>query len=361
MNVNQLKKVLNICIKKNATPFLWGQHGIGKSQIIKQYCDENKLGFIDLRLGQVEAGDLIGMPERDGNKTVWLMPSWFPEDGQGILFLDEVNRARPDVLQAIFQLVLDRRLFTHELPDNWKIVCAGNPPIDDYNVVELDKALMNRFIHIILDNDVNSWMSWADGKIHNDIIKFINIHDGMLSYKMNSYDDRIKVLPTPRGWEIFSKFVDEISDDDLLVEVGKGIIGIEAVTAFIKQRKSNFNLIDEKEIINNFSKVKPLIENMIINKTENDVLFKINNKLLNHIGTKYDSLQKVHIMNLLSYVELIPADLSKTFMFNLKEDYRACFLMIMRECQKDTSDLGLSERIEGLYKKFSTIKALEEK
>jgi len=76
--------------------------------------------------------------------------------------LDEINRGHPDVLQAIFQLVLDRKIFTHELSESVGIVCAGNYSDDDYQVTELDPALMDRFLHLNLVFNKDSWLDWAE-------------------------------------------------------------------------------------------------------------------------------------------------------------------------------------------------------
>lgn len=44
------------------TPCLVGAMGIGKSQIVAQVADELGIPVIDLRLAQMETGDLVGIP-----------------------------------------------------------------------------------------------------------------------------------------------------------------------------------------------------------------------------------------------------------------------------------------------------------
>ncbi len=80
---------------------LAGAHGIGKSRILTDYFESKGVPVITLFLGQMsDPGDLIGLPnknEKTGN-TEFLPPYWFPTDNQPIvLFLDEVNRARPEI------------------------------------------------------------------------------------------------------------------------------------------------------------------------------------------------------------------------------------------------------------------------
>ena len=78
---------------------LVGKHGIGKSEILTHYFSRKRMKVVTLFLGQMsDPGDLIGLPTKDEatGKTDFLPPYWFPTDGEPIvLFLDELNRARP--------------------------------------------------------------------------------------------------------------------------------------------------------------------------------------------------------------------------------------------------------------------------
>ena len=84
---------------------LAGKHGIGKSQILTKYFEDQGMKVVPLFLGQMsDPGDLIGLPDRDSKagKTQFLPPFWFPLDNTPVvLFLDELNRARPEILQSV--------------------------------------------------------------------------------------------------------------------------------------------------------------------------------------------------------------------------------------------------------------------
>ena len=83
---------------------LSGKHGIGKSKIITDHYESQGVRVVTLFLGQMsDPGDLIGLPRKDEDtdKTVFMPPFWFPIDGEPVvLFLDELNRARSEVLQS---------------------------------------------------------------------------------------------------------------------------------------------------------------------------------------------------------------------------------------------------------------------
>ena len=87
---------------------LMGKHGIGKSQILEKFYTAKGCKVVSLFLGQMsDPGDLIGIPhknEKTGH-TEFMPPYWFPTDDMPVvLFLDELNRARPEVLQTIMDL-----------------------------------------------------------------------------------------------------------------------------------------------------------------------------------------------------------------------------------------------------------------
>ena len=88
MRIKEAARVLPEIMKQGEVPILVGHAGVGKTQIVKEIASKTGRKLITLVLSQMEPGDLIGMPDRKGDRTVWLKPEWFPEDGNSILFLD---------------------------------------------------------------------------------------------------------------------------------------------------------------------------------------------------------------------------------------------------------------------------------
>ena len=121
---------------------LVGVHGIGKSRIISEFFRAKGIEVITLFLGQMsDPGDLIGLPHlnTETGRTEFMPPYWFPKgDKPIVLFLDELNRARPEMLQSVMDLVLSLRSMTepntklrsltlHLYPDSMFISSA--PPL----------------------------------------------------------------------------------------------------------------------------------------------------------------------------------------------------------------------------------------
>lgn len=129
INTNSLEYILKVTPAEQNI-MLVGRHGIGKSKITENYFKRNGFKVVNLFLGQMsDPGDLIGLPQKNEKlgQTEFLLPYWFPTDNQPIvLFLDELNRARPEVLQTIMDLTLNRKLAGKSLPEGSRIISAVN-------------------------------------------------------------------------------------------------------------------------------------------------------------------------------------------------------------------------------------------
>ena len=166
INTEELLEVLKVTPPEQNI-MLAGNHGIGKSQIITDYFTKKKLKVVTLFLGQMsDPGDLIGLPHYDEatGLTTFSPPYWFPIDGKPIvLFLDELNRARPEILQTIMDLALNKKLAGRPLPQGSRIVSAVNAG-DEYQLTDLDPALVSRFNIYTFKPSSDEWLKWAAKK-----------------------------------------------------------------------------------------------------------------------------------------------------------------------------------------------------
>ena len=125
-------KLLRRYIEKRRSTMLWGAPGIGKSAIVYQLAAELTWKVIDFRANIREPVDVRGIPVADlkSGTTRWLSPDELPQvarDGEcGILFIDEINTASPQMMAVLMQLILERRCGEYTLPEGWVIVAAGN-------------------------------------------------------------------------------------------------------------------------------------------------------------------------------------------------------------------------------------------
>jgi MoxR-like ATPase len=181
---------------------IWGPPGIGKSSIVAQTAQHYGLEFIDVRLSQLAPTDLRGLPVPEGGVSRWYPPEFLPRDGRGILFLDELNMAPPTIQGMAQQLILDRRVGSYIVPADWYIWAAGNRKEDRAAVFDMPAPLANRFVHLEVEPDFDSFKAYAlAAGIHEHILAFLSFRVVLL----HRSDPQQPAWPSPRSWEMASR------------------------------------------------------------------------------------------------------------------------------------------------------------
>jgi len=245
MRPSAIAKALAYCIDAGQPVMLHGSPGVGKSQVVKQLSTERNIGLIDLRLSQLDPVDLRGVPSVGDGRTSWNAPDFLPRDGEGILFLDEINSAAQATQAAAYQLVLDRKLGDYELPKGWNIIAAGNRASDRAIVNQMSTALKNRFVHLDFEVHNEDWCQWAlTSGIAVPVLSFIRFRPALLNefeQRNDSKEERerlqhlkdAKAFATPRSWEFMSKIVDQQPDSEVEYDLYCGTVGEGAAAEFM--------------------------------------------------------------------------------------------------------------------------------
>lgn len=163
---------------------LVGRHGIGKSDIIREFYSGRGMPVVSFFLGQMsDPGDLIGLmhQNRETGRSEFMPPYWWPQPDQPVvLFLDELNRARPEILQSVMELTLNKTLAGKRLPEGSLIVSAVNEG-DQYELTDLDPALVSRFNVYHFSPSVEDWLDWATANnLDRRLIEFLGAHPHLL-------------------------------------------------------------------------------------------------------------------------------------------------------------------------------------
>ena len=217
----------------NQPLLIWGPPGVGKSQMVQQAAGGDQV--IDLRLSMLDPVDLRGMPMVNRSESCdanvsWARPDFIPEEGTGILLLDELNTAPPSVQNAALQLVLDRRCGPHRLGDGWYIVAACNKASHKAHVNQISAPLRNRFVIIDIEPELERWTQWAFAhNIDETVIGFLQWNPAAL-YSLPK-DDHV-AFPTPRSWALVSYLLKTIVNDDSPREYITGTVGQGAAGEF---------------------------------------------------------------------------------------------------------------------------------
>ena len=245
---------------------LVGKHGVGKSEILTEYYTGKGYKVVALFLGQMsDPGDLIGLPIKNdkSGRTEFLPPYWFPADNQPVvLFLDELNRARPEVLQTIMDLALNRKLAGRNLPEGSRLISAVNDG-EEYQLTDLDPALVSRFNVYGFRPTYKEWLLWAERqKLDSRVTDFISSNpewlDGTAADRPQ-IDSGLEKFPDRRAWKKVSDIVLPIKElKEIDQKIIAGVVGVQAAQKFYASA-SAAKIIGGKEVLLEFDKVKTKI------------------------------------------------------------------------------------------------------
>lgn len=152
---------------------LHGEGGLGKTAMVSQWANRNNINLVNKKASTMDETDLGGAmspsTERKGIAQRLTTDDFDSLDKpRSVLFLDEYNRARPEVRTPLMELVNN-----HIIPDNREAsgfrflpnflftVAAINPDTKKhrYEVIPLDSAEMTRFSHIDVVPIIKSFKS----------------------------------------------------------------------------------------------------------------------------------------------------------------------------------------------------------
>lgn len=180
---NTLMEVVKKILETNHVPMLLGEPGIGKSSWVEELGNLMHTKVFVLACNQLsDKADMTGARLAPVGKTVKTNPDgstteevdyaqkFFPHivvkeaieyakanpTETPILFMDELNRTTPDVTSEALSLPTLRSLGNVSLPDNLRIITAGN---DKGNITALDEASRTRFVLLHVAPDVDTFIN----------------------------------------------------------------------------------------------------------------------------------------------------------------------------------------------------------
>jgi len=251
---------------------IWGNVGLGKSQIIRDAVPEI---FEDIAK-QVKANRGLDAVPFDGNAQVWerrindydmldfsglpyakggiqhraVADIWPNVGGKdqvyGVLFLDEFAQAHREKQTVIQRLFDEGRVGDYVLPGHPKsdpdcerglvlIVLASNRQRDKANSHGMGIQTGTRLAHFTLTPSVEDWLGWA---AENDIDPVVLAWIKQMNEYLHKIDpnQRGQEHPTgctPRGLERLSFAVKSCPPSEIEMPIYAGIVGEEAARSFI--------------------------------------------------------------------------------------------------------------------------------
>lgn len=289
---------------------IWGNHGIGKTQLVQQLAADLGYQWAYIAPAQFEEmGDLVGMPrvvEEGGSlRTTFVAPDWVPRnEGPGILLIDDVNRADDRILRGIMQLLQNYELVSWKLPPKWQVVLTANPDGGDYSVTPMDFAMITRMMHVTMVFDVKRWAAWAERSgVDPRGINFV------LSYPEVLNGDRT----TPRSLVQFFESIAAIHDLHerlpLVKLLGDACLDNATVTSFINFVGNRLSKLPApQEILGSTdfqAEVAEPLRKMVLGETKRvDILSVVSTRLFNFLTVNDVQLQGQARSNVVQFLLL---------------------------------------------------------
>jgi len=161
---HDLEEELKTLLKIHNVIGISGAPGIGKSEICSKVCEDLDLKFLEVRL--YELGETAaGIPMNNNGVMDFCKPYWFVELEKGnydVLFLDDFHLVLPQIQKFLYRLFTSRMMHNWQLPENLKIVLAGNFNISSASSSEIQSPIMGR-IEVMLEFEpiIDNFLNWA--------------------------------------------------------------------------------------------------------------------------------------------------------------------------------------------------------
>jgi hypothetical protein len=226
--IDRAALLLDQYMQRRQSVMLWGQPGVGKTDVVGQTSKKQDRNLIVFRANLHEPVDMRGVPVPDlaTRTTDWLTPAELPQverDGErGTFFCDEINTASPQMQAVLFQLILEKSVGDYRLPEGWTVVAAGNRIKDRAAAQRMPSALKNRFAHIHVCSDVDAWVRWAlTNNVPVEIIAFARFRPDLFGV-MPAGDEN--AFLTSRSLTLAGEYVN--APVELRKELFAGLIGV---------------------------------------------------------------------------------------------------------------------------------------
>ena len=161
------EEIIREAIRSNISIFLHGKPGCGKSDRVKQLDPD----FIELNLSHLDPELLDGLAGEKNGEEVHIKPPWLKELEEKckeepnkihILFLEEITNASQMMQSKAYGIALDKKVAGRwKLPENARVVAAGNEQEDSTIANEISQPLFDRFAHAYIETTTESWLQWA--------------------------------------------------------------------------------------------------------------------------------------------------------------------------------------------------------
>ena len=217
---------------ENIVPYLVGGPGLGKTTIVKDICKDMGIDCSVLSLAQYDPGELGGwpVPSADGTTMQRMRPDWMPSEGKGVLFIDELVQGPVPCQNIAAQIVNERRVGPHYLPDGWVVVTAGNRTSDRAGANTMPTHLRDRLTFVPVEADLEDTIAYFSMVgVDTRIRSFLRFRPEFL----HKFDRDVDSCPSPRSWQRASVIINLGMSPKASMQALMGQIGEPAAIDFM--------------------------------------------------------------------------------------------------------------------------------
>ena len=245
-NVSE-EDIIRGAIESGVSVFLHGPSSEGKSARVKQI--DPTCEIIYLRNATPDSLNGKSVYNSSTGEMIDIKPTWLTKveekcekekDRLHIVFFDEITNALPSIQGISFNIILDREVNGKwKLPDNARVVAAGNDMKDSLAANKLAEPLFNRFAHVYIKTTTESWLKWAsENNIHPAIYSYIAYKNG--STLRSEYNGE-KPNADPRKWEMASKMLYATGSPEMI----RALVGEDITKEFVTFCKSRVITLED--------------------------------------------------------------------------------------------------------------------
>lgn len=217
--------------------YITGQPGGGKTSVVKQAAQRLGVGYIHQHAPSMPVED-FGIPwaTADSPSFDYKMPHWWPMDPatEAILCLDDRGQVGMEIQKVIANIIQERELHGHKLPEGVMVVSTGNRIEDRAGVNRVLAHLADRETELEWETMLDPWCKWAiDEGIAPSLISFLRFRSNLL----HDFDPQRSKNPTPRSWVEGVSSIIDVVQPEAEYDCFKGAVGEGAAAEYVGFRK----------------------------------------------------------------------------------------------------------------------------
>lgn len=174
VTIAQCKRAVTACVTsgvKKFRPLLQGAPGVAKTAATEQIADAIGYKLVTIVLSQMTPEHITGYPYLENGVMKYARPAWWPTEARIMLFFDEIGQCPIAVQNVAMQIIHERRVGPHVLPDDTIVIAAGNRAEDRAGSTVMQTALRTRFFPVFeVEPSKDEWVEFATENEFNPLV-----------------------------------------------------------------------------------------------------------------------------------------------------------------------------------------------